>query len=71
MYFYEQSKNKPDYQKTWKDKRSEKSDQRKKGYKPSNLRNEQKQPKQVEKQPARVMGEKPKYPQQNRGPLQC
>ena len=39
-YCYEQSKNKLDYQKTWKDKRSEKSGQRKKCYKPSNFRNQ-------------------------------
>ena len=38
-YCYEQSKNKQNYQKTWKDKRSENSDQRKKGYKLSNFRN--------------------------------
>ena len=38
-YWYAQIKNKPDYQKTWKDKRSENSDQRKKGYKLSNFRN--------------------------------
>ena len=43
-YCYEQSENKPDDQKTWKDKRSEKSDQRKKGYKPSNFGNRHKQP---------------------------
>ena len=39
-YCYEQRKNKLEYQKTWKDKRSEKYDQRKKGYKPSNFRNQ-------------------------------
>ena len=38
-YCYEQSKNKPDYQKTCKDKRSEKYEQRKKGYKTSNFFN--------------------------------
>ena len=31
--FYEQSKGKPDYHKTWKEKNNEKSDQRKKGFK--------------------------------------
>ena len=38
-YFYEQSKGKPDYHKTWKVKKNEKSDQRKKGFKPSNFSN--------------------------------
>ena len=38
-YCYEQSKGKPDHQKTWKEKKNEKSDQRKKGFKPSNFRN--------------------------------
>ena len=47
-YFYEQSKGKPDYHKTWKDKNNEKSDQIKKGFKPSNFRNQQKQQSQVE-----------------------
>ena len=50
---------------------NEKLDQRKKGYKPSNFKNQQKQPTQVEKQPARVVGEKPREPKQNREPLQC
>ena len=50
---------------------NENLDQRKNGFKPSNFRNQQKQPTQVEKQPARVTGEKPKDPQQNRVPLQC
>ena len=39
-YCYEQSKVKPDYHKTWKDKKNEKSDQRKKGFKPSSSRNQ-------------------------------
>ena len=56
-YFYEQSRGKPDYQKTWKDKKDENSYQRKKGFKPSNFRNQQKQPYQSEKQLARVVGE--------------
>ena len=37
-YWYEERKGKPDYHKTWKDKKNEKSDQRKKGFKPSNFR---------------------------------
>ena len=40
QYCYEQSRGKPDYQKTWKDKKNEKSDQRKKGFKPSSFRNQ-------------------------------
>ena len=38
-YFYEKSKGKPDYHKERKDKKNEKFDQRKKGFKPSRLRN--------------------------------
>ena len=38
-YRYEQSKGKLDYHKTWKDKKNEKSNQRKKGFKPCNFRN--------------------------------
>ena len=70
-YCYEQRKGKPDYHKTWKDKKNEKFDQRKKGFKPSSFRNQQKQPSQAEKHLARVMGEKPRDPQQKREPLQC
>ena len=61
-YCYEQSRGKPNYQKAWKDKKNEKSDQRKKGFKPSSFRNQQKQPSQAEKQLARVVGEKPRDP---------
>ena len=68
-YWYEQQKGKPDYHKTWKDKNNEKYDQRKKGFKPSNFKNQQKQPSQVEKKPARVVGEEPRDPKQNRAPL--
>ena len=50
---------------------NENSDQRKKGFKPYNFKNQQEQPSQVEKQPARVVGEEPRDPQQNRAPLQC
>ena len=39
-YCYEQSKGKPDYHKAWKDKKNEKFDQRMKGFKPSNFRNQ-------------------------------
>ena len=62
-YCYEQRRGKPDYHKTWKDRKNEKSDKRKKGFKPSNFRNQQKQPSQVVSKPAKVMGEKPKDPQ--------
>ena len=61
-YCYEQSKGKPYYHKTWKDKQNEKSDQKKKCFKPSNFRNQQRQPSQAEKQRAKVMGERPKEP---------
>ena len=39
-YCYEHSRGKPDYHKTWKDKKNDKYDQRKKGFKPSNFRNQ-------------------------------
>ena len=61
-YCYEQSKGKLDYHKTWKDKNNEKYDQRRKVFKPSNFKNQQKQPSQVEKQLARVVGEEPRDP---------
>ena len=41
-YCYEQSKRKPNYQKAWKNKMNEKSDQMKKCFKPSNFKNQQK-----------------------------
>ena len=41
-YCYEQSKGKPDYHKAWKDKKNGNFDQRKKGFKLSNFRNQQK-----------------------------
>ena len=62
-YYYEKIKGKHDYHKTWKDKNNEKYDQRKKGFKPSNFRNQQKQPSQVEKKPTIVVGENPRVPQ--------
>ena len=70
-YCYEKRKGKIDYHKTWKDNKNENFDQRKKGFKPSSFRNQQKQPSQAEKQPARVMGGKPRDPQQNKEPFQC
>ena len=38
-YCYEKRRGKPGHHKTWKDRKNEKSDQRKKGFKPSNFRN--------------------------------
>ena len=38
-YCYEQSKVKPDYHKAWKDKKNDKFDQRRKGFKPSRFTN--------------------------------
>ena len=68
-YCYEQSKGKPDYHKAWKDKKNEKFDQRKKGFKPSRCRNQQKQPSQAATNPNGVTGGKPKEPHPNKGPL--
>ena len=70
-YCYEQRKGKPDYHKAWKDKKNEKFDQRNKCFKPSNFKNQQKHPSQAASKPVGVTGEKPKDPQQYRGPLQC
>ena len=39
-YCYKKSKRKPDYQKAWKNKMNEKFDQRKRGLKPSNFKNQ-------------------------------
>ena len=50
-YFYEQNKGKPYYHKTWKDQKNEKFDQKKKGFKPSNFRNQQRKPSQVVTKP--------------------
>ena len=59
-YLYEKSKGKPEYHKTCKDKKNDKSNQRKKGFKPSSFRNQQRQTSQAEKQPTTVVGEKPR-----------
>ena len=61
-YCYEKSKGKPDYHKAWKDKKNEKFDQRRKGFKPSRFRNQQKQPFQATSNPVGVTGRKPKEP---------
>ena len=70
-YCYEKNKGKPDYHKAWKDKKNEKFDQRRKGFKPSRFRNQQKQPSQDASNPVGVTGGRPKEPQQNKGPLKC
>ena len=70
-YCYEKSKGKPDYPKAWKDKKNEKFDQRRKCFKPSRFRNQQKQPSQAAGNPVGVTGGKPKEPHQNKGPLKC
>ena len=70
-YCYEKSRGKPGYHKKWKDKNNEKYNQRKKGFKPSNFRNQQKQPSQDVGKLARVMGENPRDPQQHQESLQC
>ena len=59
-YYYEQSRGKPNCHKTWKDIKNENSIQRKKGFKPSNFKNQQKQPSQAEKKPSRVVRGIPK-----------
>ena len=53
----------PNYHKAWKDKKNEKFDQRKKGFKPSNFRNQQKQASQVVSNRVGMTGGKPKDPQ--------
>ena len=58
-------------EKAWKDKKNEKFDQRRKGFKPSRFRNQQKQPSLAASNPIGVTGGKPKEPPQNKGPLKC
>ena len=70
-YFYDQNKRKPDLHKAWKNKRNEKFDQRKKCFKPSNFRNQQRKPSQVVTKPTRMMGDKPRDPKEPREPIQC
>ena len=48
-YYYEKSRGKPNYHKTWKEIKNDNSDQRKKGFKSSNFRNHQNKPSQAEK----------------------
>ena len=55
-YCYDQNKGKPDYHKTWNDKKNENYYLRKKGFKPSKFRNQKKKPSQAVAKPARVMG---------------
>ena len=54
-YCCDQNKSKPDFHKSWKDKRNEKFDQRKKGFKPSHFQNQQRKPSQAMTNPSRVM----------------
>ena len=51
-------KGKLNYHKAWKDKKNEKFYQRKKSFKPSRFRNQQKQPSQAASKPVGVAGEK-------------
>ena len=51
------------YHKKWKDKKNEKFYQRKRGFKPSYFKNQQKQPSQAASKPVGMTGEKPKDPQ--------
>ena len=57
-----QSKGKPNYHKTWKDKKNEKFDQINKGFKHSRFGNQQKQPSQAVSNSVGVTGGKPKDP---------
>ena len=71
-YCYDQNKGKPDHHRDWKEKKNEKFEQRKKGFKPSNFRNQQqRKPSQTVNQPAIVMGENPRDPKEIKEPLQC
>ena len=70
-YIYEQRKSKPDYHKTWKEKKNVKFDQRKKGFKPSRFKNQQKQPSQAASNLVGVTSGKTKEPNPNKGPLKC
>ena len=64
-------KSKPDFHKAWKDNRNEKFDQSKKGFKPSHLQNQQRNPSQAVTKPTRMMGDKPRDPKDTKEPLQC
>ena len=64
-------KAKANYHKKWKDKKNEKFYQRKKGFKSSRFRNQQKQPSQAANNLVGVTGGNPKEPQQNKSPLKC
>ena len=70
-YCYDKIKGKPDYHKAWKDKKNEKFYQRRKGFKPSGFRKQQKQPSQAVSKLVGVTGGKPKDPPHNKGPLKC
>ena len=62
-YCYDQKKGKRGHHKAWKEKKNEKFEQRKKGFKPSNIKNQQqRKPSQTINHPTRVMGEKTRDP---------
>ena len=61
-YCYEQRKGKPDYHKAWKDKKNEKFDRRKKGFKSPHFRNQLRYPPQGVTNPARMKGDNPREP---------
>ena len=69
-YCYDQKKRKLDYHKAWKDKKSEKFDQRNKYFKPSLFRNQQRNPSQAVTKPSRVMDDKSRNPKEINEPLQ-
>ena len=54
-YCYDHNKSKPDVHKAWKDKKNDKFDQRKKGFKPSYFRNQQRHPSQAVTKLTRMM----------------
>ena len=61
-YCYDQNKSKFDSHKAWKDKKNEKFGQMNKGFKPSHLQNQKRQPSQAVTKPARVTGDRPRDP---------
>ena len=70
-YCYDKNKSKSDIDKAWKDKKNEKFDQRKKGFKPSHFQNQQRKPSQAMAKPSRVMEDRPRDTKEIIEPLQC
>ena len=64
-------KGKLDIHKAWKDKKNEKFDQSKKGFKPSHFRNQQRKLSQAMTKPTRLMGDRPRDPKEIKESLQC